>query len=188
VGPETLPTPTDADDAGETIYAGRNENSVQSNLGVSRQELDYATLIGEPASTVRSCLFGALVACRGMKLQVLVAGIIILLIGGVVEAVGVSEFFSCSSSFFYSTCNFGQPTALLVFGGALVFVGLIVSILGAFVCVAPQLKGLGLPIGSNPIVTERETVVTTEVLIQCRSCGARYPQGTLKCLTCGANL
>ncbi len=26
------------------------------------------------------------------------------------------------------------------------------------------------------------------VLIQCRSCGARYQQGTLRCLTCGANL
>ncbi len=26
------------------------------------------------------------------------------------------------------------------------------------------------------------------VLIQCRSCGARYQQGTARCLTCGANL
>jgi len=35
----------------------------------------------------------------------------------------------------------------------------------------------------------KETVVTKEVvLIQCRHCGARYPQGTVKCLTCGANL
>ncbi len=119
----------------------------------------------------------------------LVVGIIVLLIGGIVEAVGVSEFFSCSSNFFstFATCNVGQPTALLVFGGALVLVGMIASILGAFVCVAPQLKGLGLHIASNPIFTEKETVVT-EVLIQCRSCGARYPQGTLKCLTCGANL
>jgi len=125
-----------------------------------------------------------------MKLQVLVVGIIILLIGGVTEAVGVSEFFSCSSNFFstFSSCNVGQPTALLVFGGVLFFVGFVVSILGAFLGVAPQLKGLGLPSVSNPIVTERETVVTREVLIQCRSCGARYPQGTLKCLTCGANL
>ncbi len=37
-------------------------------------------------------------------------------------------------------------------------------------------------------VTREREVVTREVLIQCRSCGARYPQGTLKCLTCGANL
>ncbi len=47
-----------------------------------------------------------------------------------------------------------------------------------------------LPTAGNqqqPIV--RETVITKEVvLIQCRSCGARYPQGTPKCLTCGANL
>jgi len=35
----------------------------------------------------------------------------------------------------------------------------------------------------------KETVITKEVvLIQCRHCGARYPQGTVKCLTCGANL
>ncbi len=30
--------------------------------------------------------------------------------------------------------------------------------------------------------------VVREVLVTCRHCGARYPQGTLKCLTCGANL
>ncbi len=43
---------------------------------------------------------------------------------------------------------------------------------------------------AQPVQTftrERE-VITREVLIQCRNCGARYPQGTLKCLTCGANL
>src|SRR5439155_10418075 len=43
----------------------------------------------------------------------------------------------------------------------------------------------------NPAPTQvvRETVITKEVvLIQCRHCGARYPQGTVKCLTCGANL
>jgi len=35
----------------------------------------------------------------------------------------------------------------------------------------------------------KETIVRErEVLIQCRSCGARYPQGTPRCLTCGANL
>jgi ribosomal protein L40E len=122
-----------------------------------------------------------------MKLQVLIVGIIVLLIGGVIEAIGVSEFFSCSSNFF-STCNVAQPTALLVFGGVLFFIGIVVTTLGAWLGVAPQLKGLGLPSISDPIVTEKETVVTREVLIQCRSCGARYPQGTLKCLTCGANL
>jgi ribosomal protein L40E len=125
-----------------------------------------------------------------MKLQVLIVGIIVLLVGGVIEAIGVSEFFSCTSNFFstFSTCNVAQPTALLVFGGVLFFIGIVVTILGAWLGVAPQLKGLGLPGVSNPIVTEKETVVTREVLIQCRSCGARYPQGTLKCLTCGANL
>jgi ribosomal protein L40E len=122
-----------------------------------------------------------------MKLQVLVVGIMILLVGGIIEAVGFSEFFSCSTSFF-STCNLGASTGLLVFGGAVFFVGIIVSIIGAFVGVAPRLKGLGSPGVSNPVFTEKETVVTREVLIQCRSCGARYPQGTLKCLTCGANL
>jgi uncharacterized membrane protein YdbT with pleckstrin-like domain len=35
---------------------------------------------------------------------------------------------------------------------------------------------------------EREVITREVTLIQCRSCGARYPQGTLKCLTCGANL
>jgi len=39
----------------------------------------------------------------------------------------------------------------------------------------------------QPVIRERE-VITREVLIQCRSCGARYPQGTPRCLTCGANL
>jgi len=40
-----------------------------------------------------------------------------------------------------------------------------------------------------PEQTVKETVLTREVvLIQCRHCGARYPQGTPKCLTCGANL
>ncbi len=39
----------------------------------------------------------------------------------------------------------------------------------------------------QPVVRERE-VITREVLIQCRSCGARYPQGTPRCLNCGANL
>jgi ribosomal protein L40E len=125
-----------------------------------------------------------------MKLQVLIVGIVILLIGGITEAIGVSEFFSCSSNFFstFSTCNVGQPTALLVFGGVLFFIGIVVTILGVWLDVAPQLKGLGQPSVFNPIVTEKETVVTREVLIQCRNCGARYPQGTLKCLTCGANL
>jgi ribosomal protein L40E len=42
---------------------------------------------------------------------------------------------------------------------------------------------------SLPAQIVKETVVTREVvLIQCRHCGARYPQGTAKCLTCGANL
>ena len=122
-----------------------------------------------------------------MKLQILVVGIILLVTGGIIEAVGLSEFFSCSTSFF-SNCNLGAPTGLLVFGGAVFFVGILVSIIGAVVGVAPRLKGLGLAGASNPIFTEKETVVTREVLIQCRSCGARYPQGTLKCLTCGANL
>ena len=122
-----------------------------------------------------------------MKLQMLVVGIIILVIGGVIEAVGFGQFFSCSISFF-SNCNSGPPIALLVFGGVVFFVGIIVSVAGAFIGVAPQLKELGLPKGPSPILTEKETVVTREVLIQCRSCGARYPQGTLKCLTCGANL
>ncbi len=40
---------------------------------------------------------------------------------------------------------------------------------------------------AQPYIRERE-VITREVLIQCRSCGARYPQGTPRCLTCGANL
>jgi hypothetical protein len=31
-------------------------------------------------------------------------------------------------------------------------------------------------------------VIREVVLVTCRHCGARYPQGTLKCLTCGANL
>jgi ribosomal protein L40E len=43
--------------------------------------------------------------------------------------------------------------------------------------------------GSPPAQIVKETIVTKEVvLIQCRHCGARYPQGTAKCFTCGANL
>ena len=136
---------------------------------------------------LRSCLFGGSGSRYDMKLQILVVGILLLVIGGIIEAVGVAEFFSCSSSFF-SNCNLGTPTTLLVFGGVVFFVGIIVSIAGVVVGVAPHLKGLSTPNISNPIVTEKEVVVTREVLIQCRSCGARYPQGTLKCLTCGANL
>lgn len=45
-------------------------------------------------------------------------------------------------------------------------------------------EGIGV---AQPIV--KETVITREVvLIKCGSRGARYPQGTTKCLTCGANL
>jgi hypothetical protein len=120
-----------------------------------------------------------------MKLQVLIIGIIILIIGGIVEAVGFAGFFSCSSSFF-STCDLGSPTALAVLGGAVFFVGIVVTIMGAVLGVAPHLKGPNLPQISSPM--PRETVVTREVLIECRSCGARYPQGTLKCDNCGANL
>ena len=45
---------------------------------------------------------------------------------------------------------------------------------------------------SQQVIREREIrereVITKQVLIQCRSCGAHYPQGTLRCLTCGGNL
>jgi len=41
---------------------------------------------------------------------------------------------------------------------------------------------------AQTVSREREVITREVVLIQCRSCGARYPQGTLKCLTCGANL
>jgi ribosomal protein L40E len=120
-----------------------------------------------------------------MKLEVLVAGVLMLVTGGVLEGVGASQLFGCFSSFL-STCNSGVPTGLLVLGGVAFFVGMIVTIIGAVLGVVPQLKGLSIPLISDPIV--RETVVTKEVLIQCRSCGARYPQGTLRCLTCGSNL
>ncbi len=47
-----------------------------------------------------------------------------------------------------------------------------------------------MPSFSQPAqtITREREVITREVLIQCRSCGARYPQGTPRCLTCGANL
>jgi hypothetical protein len=43
---------------------------------------------------------------------------------------------------------------------------------------------------SSPAVSTREVIkeIKEVVLIQCRSCGARYQQGTPRCLTCGANL
>ncbi len=44
------------------------------------------------------------------------------------------------------------------------------------------------PYDARPPQVVKETIITKEVLIQCRSCGARYPQGTPRCLTCGANL
>lgn len=40
--------------------------------------------------------------------------------------------------------------------------------------------------GINKYVVVREVI--REVLVTCRHCGARYQQGTPKCLTCGANL
>ena len=43
---------------------------------------------------------------------------------------------------------------------------------------------------SSSTVSTREVIkeIKEVVLIQCRSCGARYQQGTPRCLTCGANL
>jgi hypothetical protein len=43
---------------------------------------------------------------------------------------------------------------------------------------------------SSSAVSTREVIkeIKEVVLIQCRSCGARYQQGTPRCLTCGANL
>src|SRR5207245_9449983 len=38
----------------------------------------------------------------------------------------------------------------------------------------------------SPVMVKE--VAREVVLIQCRSCGARYQQGTPRCLTCGANL
>ena len=120
-----------------------------------------------------------------MKLQVLVVGIIILFIGGIIGVVGLASFGSCGN--FYSTCDIGSSIGLSVLGGLVFFVGIIVTIIGAVVGVAPHLKEVSLPKIQSPIV--RETIVKErEVLIQCRSCGSRYPQGTLKCYTCGANL
>lgn len=45
-------------------------------------------------------------------------------------------------------------------------------------------KSESLPGPTREVIKEFREVV----LIQCRSCGARYQQGTPKCLTCGANL
>jgi ribosomal protein L40E len=39
---------------------------------------------------------------------------------------------------------------------------------------------------TNNYVVVKEVI--REVLVSCRHCGARYPQGTVRCLTCGANL
>ncbi len=43
---------------------------------------------------------------------------------------------------------------------------------------------------SSSAISTREVIKEFReiVLIQCRSCGARYQQGTPRCLTCGANL
>jgi PH (Pleckstrin Homology) domain-containing protein len=41
---------------------------------------------------------------------------------------------------------------------------------------------------AQTVTREREVITRELVLIQCRSCSARYPQGTARCLTCGANL
>ncbi len=40
---------------------------------------------------------------------------------------------------------------------------------------------------THSIIRERE-IVREVVLIQCRHCGARFPQGTTRCSNCGANL
>ena len=42
-----------------------------------------------------------------------------------------------------------------------------------------------IPVGQGYAVVKE---VIREVLVSCRHCGARYTQGTPKCLTCGANL
>jgi len=59
-------------------------------------------------------------------------------------------------------------------------------------------NGMRFPVTDDGKCTEKSSsgIPTREVikefrevvLIQCRSCGARYQQGTLRCLTCGANL
>ena len=41
---------------------------------------------------------------------------------------------------------------------------------------------------SSPVAVSTREVIKEVVLIQCRSCGSRYLQGTPRCLTCGANL
>src|SRR5438445_10697878 len=99
-----------------------------------------------------------------MKLQILVVGILLLVIGGIIEAVGVAEFFSCSSSFF-SNCNLGTPTTLLVFGGVLFFVGIIVSIAGVVVGDAPHIKWLRCPNISNPFVTDNKVGISNRYVM-----------------------
>jgi hypothetical protein len=75
-----------------------------------------------------------------MKLRVLLVGIgiIILVAGGILAAVGVGEFVSCSSSF---SCSSSSPTALVVLGEIVFLVGIVVIITGAVLGMAPHLKG-----------------------------------------------
>lgn len=87
-----------------------------------------------------------------MRLQVLGVGIIILVVGGILQAIGASQFFSrtCPTGI-GSYCNIGQLTEILVLGGAVFFIGIIVTIIGAVLGVAPHLKELQMPQISNPM-------------------------------------
>src|SRR5260370_21677623 len=120
-----------------------------------------------------------------LKPPVLVVGIILLVVGGIIDAVGASEFFGFSSCItFVSNCNYdlGRATGLLALGGALFTAGIIVTIAGVVITAAPHLNGVPSQ-PRYPVVGQ--AVITKEVgLIQCPNCGSRYQQGTLKCVNC----
>src|SRR2546426_9600084 len=127
---------------------------------------------------------------KPLKPPVLVVGIILLVVGGIIDAVGASEFFgfsSCSITI-VSNCNYdlGRATGLLALGGALFTAGIIVTIAGVVITAAPHLNGV--PSQPRYPVVEQAVITKEVVLIQCPNCGSRYPQGTLRCLNCGANL
>lgn len=109
-------------------------------------------------------------------------GFIVLLIGvGLVNAGLTAQ--SCSGGIFgfFATCHPTIDYSLLAFGT--IFLGFSAPIfyLGWKAYTRPEMT-------SRETTTVRETIVKEVILTQCRSCGARYPQGTTKCFTCGANL
>jgi hypothetical protein len=106
--------------------------------------------------------------------------------GKIMVAFGLIGFFSYLTFSFLEGFLQGPPDLAFV------------AILPAFFMLMPVLLGLMYLFvprrwfdrlqAAQGMTTQSQTIVKEVVLVTCRHCGARYRQGTPKCLTCGANL